>query len=215
MRDGNYRRVPVTGALKQARGIRCITFASPLDLFAVHRFLLTLLYWKADLAGGVQGLRDSLLKGAVPAEVLNAIGNEACRFDLFDCAGTRTLQPAGNIRVHINSRRNNQRAVIIQPIRPIRRIISDDSVPPIEIVILPVRTELIPALRVPSQILSELYPETRGSIVLCNGQIPVRMQEFILPHINHRIAHSLILKTENAMCFFNDMAVNKNRKIEG
>ncbi len=84
MRDGKYRRAGAIEALERATEIRCITLASPLDLFSVHRFLLTLLYWKADLAGGVEHLRDSVLGGAIPSEVVNAVGNKAHCFDLFD-----------------------------------------------------------------------------------------------------------------------------------
>ena len=61
-------------ALNRADEIRCIAVASPLDLFAAHRFLLTLLYWKANSAGGVQQVRESLLRGKVPRLVLDAIG---------------------------------------------------------------------------------------------------------------------------------------------
>lgn len=59
--DGRYGRVGIREALRQAGHIHCITSASPLDLFAIHRFILTLLYWKADLAGGVERIRTSLL----------------------------------------------------------------------------------------------------------------------------------------------------------
>lgn len=71
-------------ALNQAHTIRCIAAASPLDLFAAHRFLLTLLYWKAGAAGGVNPLRESLLNGVLPRAVLNAIEAEAHRFWVFD-----------------------------------------------------------------------------------------------------------------------------------
>ncbi len=84
MRDGEYRRVGAIDAFERGGEIRCITLASPLDLFGVHRFLLTLLYWKANLAGGVEQVRGSLLKGAMPRQVLNGIKNEAHCFDLFD-----------------------------------------------------------------------------------------------------------------------------------
>ena len=71
-------------ALERVSTIGCIALASPLDLFAAHRFLLTLLYWKAGAAGGVKGLRESLLKGEIPQPVLDAIAKEACSFRLFD-----------------------------------------------------------------------------------------------------------------------------------
>jgi len=80
-----YDRVGVIEALECAGGIRCIALASPLDLFAVHRFMLTLLYWKADLAGGVERVRESLLKDEkIPSTVLDGISEEARCFDLFD-----------------------------------------------------------------------------------------------------------------------------------
>ena len=71
-------------ALSQASSIHRLLAASPLDLFAAHRFLLTLLYWQADAGGGVQAVRESLLRGDVPRAVLDAISREACRFGLFD-----------------------------------------------------------------------------------------------------------------------------------
>jgi hypothetical protein len=59
--------------------------ASPLDLFALHRFILTLLYWKAPLADGVERVRKSLLEdGRVPTAVVDGITREGPRFDLFD-----------------------------------------------------------------------------------------------------------------------------------
>lgn len=70
--------------LKRASEIRCIAVASPLDLFAAHRFLLTLLYWKADVSGGVQQVRESLLRGETPRVVLDAIEAEAPCFRMFD-----------------------------------------------------------------------------------------------------------------------------------
>ncbi|MBI4285285.1 MAG: type I-E CRISPR-associated protein Cse1/CasA [Chloroflexi bacterium] len=81
--DGRPGRVGIKEALTQADRIRCIYSASPLDIFAVHRFLLTLLYWKADLVGGVEKVRSALLKGELPSDVLNGIKKEAHRFDLF------------------------------------------------------------------------------------------------------------------------------------
>ncbi|NQT84084.1 type I-E CRISPR-associated protein Cse1/CasA [bacterium] len=71
-------------ALNRASTIRCIALASPLDLFAAHRFLLTLLYWKADVAGGVQQVRESLLRGEFPRVMLDAIEAGAPCFRMFD-----------------------------------------------------------------------------------------------------------------------------------
>jgi hypothetical protein len=71
-------------ALSRASETRCIAAGSPLDLFAAHRFLLTLLYWKAHVGGGVQKVRMSLLRGKMPRVVLEAINAEARCFRLFD-----------------------------------------------------------------------------------------------------------------------------------
>ena len=71
-------------ALSRSSDILRIATASPLDLFATYRFLLTLLYWKADAAGGVQPLRESLLRGKMPQTVCDAIEAEVPRFRLFD-----------------------------------------------------------------------------------------------------------------------------------
>lgn len=82
--DGRFDRVNVMKALTEAGWIRGICLASPLDAFAVHRFLLTLIYWKADLAGGVEQVRAALLKGELPNAVLDAVDKEAHCFDLFE-----------------------------------------------------------------------------------------------------------------------------------
>jgi len=81
--DGEPQVYSPLEALNQASTIRCIALASPLDLFSAFRFLSTLLYWKADKAGGVKQLRASLLRGEVPADVLKAIEAAADSFDLF------------------------------------------------------------------------------------------------------------------------------------
>lgn len=82
--DGKLGYVGIKDTLTHAGRIRCICLASPLDMFAVHRFLLTLLYWKADLAGGVEEVRASLLKSELPSAVLGGINKEDHCFDLFD-----------------------------------------------------------------------------------------------------------------------------------
>ena len=71
-------------ALKEAGSVRCLSAGNPLDLFAAHRFLLTLLYWKAATAGGVEAVRTALLKGEVPGKLLDALNAESRRFGLFD-----------------------------------------------------------------------------------------------------------------------------------
>lgn len=84
-KNGNPGRDSVIEVLNHAREIRCISLASPFDFFAVHRFLLTLLYWKAGLAGGVNQIRESLLEGQIiPAAVLAGIKEATPCFDLFD-----------------------------------------------------------------------------------------------------------------------------------
>lgn len=70
-------------ALERSGEIRKIVQSSPIDLFAAHRFLLTLLYWKAEEAGGVEALRRSLLGLAMPRRIIQAIRGEEPRFRLF------------------------------------------------------------------------------------------------------------------------------------
>lgn len=83
--NGTVERAGILKALKDASGIHCVTLANPLDLFAVHRFMLTLLYWTADLAGGVEPVRALLLKDErIPSELLDGIEKEARCFSLFD-----------------------------------------------------------------------------------------------------------------------------------
>lgn len=70
-------------ALERSGEIRRIVQAGPADQFAAHRFLLTLLYWKAEEAGGVEALRRSLLGLTMPRRILDAIRGEEPRFRLF------------------------------------------------------------------------------------------------------------------------------------
>ena len=93
--------------LGAANAFRCITAASPLDLFVAHRFLLALLYWKADVGGGVDCVRQRLLRGSVPNVIVEAIGGEASSFELFDskapflqdpqAAAEKNLKSAGSL----------------------------------------------------------------------------------------------------------------------
>ncbi len=82
--DAEAKHVSPVEALEKARSIHSIVLSSPLDFFAVHRFLLTLLYWKADAVGGVQQVRDLLMKEEIPTDVSKAIKSEASCFNLFD-----------------------------------------------------------------------------------------------------------------------------------
>ena len=50
--------------LSSPSSFRCLTASNPLDLFAAHRFLLTLLYWKSDAGGGAEQVRKSLPNGS-------------------------------------------------------------------------------------------------------------------------------------------------------
>ncbi|MGH9404903.1 MAG: type I-E CRISPR-associated protein Cse1/CasA [Terriglobia bacterium] len=50
--NGAFDRVGILPALTEAHQIRDIALASPLDFFAVHRLMLTLLYWKASSGEG-------------------------------------------------------------------------------------------------------------------------------------------------------------------
>jgi len=82
--DAERKILSPLDALNQASEIRCIALASPIDLFAASRFLLTLLYWKAEVAGGVTPVREALLKGEMPEILLRAIKVEASCFRMFD-----------------------------------------------------------------------------------------------------------------------------------
>lgn len=82
--DGKAIQLSPLAVLARGSEFRCIDAASPLDYFAAIRFLLTLLYWKADAAGGVDNIRQSLLNGSTPPAVLKAISDEQAQFELFD-----------------------------------------------------------------------------------------------------------------------------------
>ena len=82
--DGAWRKLSPLDALRDAALLRLLAVSSPLDEFAVHRFLMTLLYWKADSGGGVAALRTKLLAGVVPIEVIAAVASERGHFELFD-----------------------------------------------------------------------------------------------------------------------------------
>ena len=81
--EARHQRVSVLDALRTAANVHQIVSPSPLDLFAAHRFLLTLLYWQSPVCGGVEKLRESLLGGRIPPAVLKALEAEEGRFNLF------------------------------------------------------------------------------------------------------------------------------------
>lgn len=77
-------RLSVLDALQNAADLHRVVASAPLDLFAIHRFLLTLLYWQAEDDAGVAKLRKGLLAGGMPAAVVRGLATEAGQFDLFD-----------------------------------------------------------------------------------------------------------------------------------
>lgn len=104
--DGRWGRVGIRQALADAGSIRQIAASNPMDLFAIHRFLLTLLCWKAESVGGAERLRETLLQGTVPRAMIDALEAEACRFRLFDAeqpflqdvtVGKQTPKSAGSL----------------------------------------------------------------------------------------------------------------------
>jgi hypothetical protein len=82
--QAQLKRLSVLNALETAADLHRIIAASPLDLFAIHRFLLTLLYWQSEDADGVAQLRKALLAGRVPGNVVKGLQDAADQFDLFD-----------------------------------------------------------------------------------------------------------------------------------
>jgi len=78
------KRLSVLEALEDSPTLHRIVAAAPLDLFAIHRFLLTLLYWQAEDEAGVVKLRKALLSGRMPGSVVRGLASEAGQFDLFD-----------------------------------------------------------------------------------------------------------------------------------
>ena len=82
--EARPRRVSVLDALRTAADLHQIVSPSPLDLFAAHRFLLTLLYWQSRSGGGIDKLRKALLKGRVPSALIKELRAEEGCFNLFD-----------------------------------------------------------------------------------------------------------------------------------
>ena len=81
---GNSVRLSPIEAFRRASSVHRLAFPNPLDLFAAHRFLLTLLYWKAEGLGDVPALREELLTGKMPGNIVEALAAESGRFGLFD-----------------------------------------------------------------------------------------------------------------------------------
>lgn len=82
--DGGWDMRSPLQVLRDAASLRVIAASSPLDEFAIHRFLTTILYWKSDSVGGVAALRSALRAGSVPAEIIAALESERGNFNLFD-----------------------------------------------------------------------------------------------------------------------------------
>lgn len=82
--QGRPVKLSPLGVLQGAASLHRIALPNPLDVFAVHRFLLTLLYWQADTAGGVKNTRTSLLAGVPPKSIIDELIAEADCFNLFD-----------------------------------------------------------------------------------------------------------------------------------
>lgn len=81
---GRLQTLSILDTLRDATDLHRIVSPSPLDLFAIHRFLLTLLYWQAEDSDGVTKLRKALLAGSMPRKVVAGLTAEAKQFDLFD-----------------------------------------------------------------------------------------------------------------------------------
>ena len=82
--DGRISAISPLEALRSASSIHSLCAANPLDFFAAHRFLATLLYWKSSDLGGIARLRGELLENRVPAELVGLLGAESEKFELFD-----------------------------------------------------------------------------------------------------------------------------------
>ncbi len=91
--DGRTTVVSPIEALDHAAALRRIAADGPLDYFAAHRFLLTLVYWKAAAAGGVRRVREALLDGRTPEALVEALRAESGRFGLFDAAAPFLQDP--------------------------------------------------------------------------------------------------------------------------
>ena len=92
--DARCSRVSVLDALRRSSEITQIVAPSPLDLFAVYRFLMTLLYWKAEECGGLVKLREALLADRVPRTLVPALKAEEGLFNLFDTRRPFLQDPA-------------------------------------------------------------------------------------------------------------------------
>ena len=81
---GKSSRISPLEAIADANKIHRIVSENPLDVFAAHRFLLTLIYWVAGDAKSVALIRKKLLGGQVPALLVKRLKAAEGQFNLFD-----------------------------------------------------------------------------------------------------------------------------------
>ena len=79
-----FSRVSPLEAIAKANGIHQLVGPNPLDVFAAHRFLLTLIYWIAEDAKAVSAIRTRLLQHDVPTQLVKELKNAEAKFSVFD-----------------------------------------------------------------------------------------------------------------------------------
>ncbi len=82
--NGEASKISPLEALSTARSIHRITSANPLDVFAAHRFLVTVVYWVAGDVLAVTQCRESMLHGEVPRHLMGSLTDLSGHFNLFD-----------------------------------------------------------------------------------------------------------------------------------
>jgi hypothetical protein len=81
---GKTSRGSPLDAVANANKIHRIVSENPLDVFAAHRFLLTLIYWVAGDTKSVALIRKKLLGGQVPSLLVKRLKAAEGQFNLFD-----------------------------------------------------------------------------------------------------------------------------------
>lgn len=92
--DGRATSLSPLQALQDSASLHRIALANPLDVFAAHRFLLTLLYWTADAVGGVEKTRKALIAGKPPKAIIAELKKVEDSFNLFDTKRPFLQDPA-------------------------------------------------------------------------------------------------------------------------
>lgn len=82
--NGVSTKISPCDALQEAPNLDRLAFSNPLDLFSAYRFLLTLIYWKAEDFGGICSIRNLFLSEKVPEKLLDSLITESALFGLFD-----------------------------------------------------------------------------------------------------------------------------------